>query len=106
MHAQDGWTALMYAARVNHSDCVRLLLDAGADTNVKDKARWVGRPRRRLRAFERIVNSGFLKVILCFTYLVLANLILCWFTCNFRDSFAMNCTEGQNSVGLCKARVL
>ncbi len=33
--AQDGETALMWAA--GHADCARLLLDAGADTEAKDK---------------------------------------------------------------------
>ncbi len=37
--AQGGRTALMCAAEKRHMDCVRLLLDAGADTNVKTKVR-------------------------------------------------------------------
>ena len=36
---QDGWTALMWAAGNDHADCARLLLDAGADTNVKGGVR-------------------------------------------------------------------
>ncbi len=32
MHnTQDGWTALMSAASRDHAECVRLLLEAGAD---------------------------------------------------------------------------
>jgi hypothetical protein len=37
--AQDGWTALMCAARFGHADCARLLLDAGADKNAKSNVR-------------------------------------------------------------------
>ncbi len=37
--AQFGDTALIDAAACGHADCVRLLLDAGADTEVKDKVR-------------------------------------------------------------------
>ena len=35
IRAQFGQTALMFAAREGHADCVRLLLDAGADKNAK-----------------------------------------------------------------------
>jgi hypothetical protein len=37
--AQDGWTALILAAEYDHADCVRLLLDAGADKNAKTRVR-------------------------------------------------------------------
>jgi hypothetical protein len=37
--AQDGRTALMRAANSGHKDCVRLLLDAGANKNAKDRVR-------------------------------------------------------------------
>ncbi len=44
--AQDGYTALIWAARNGHADCARLLLHAGADKNAKNnvraRARWVG----------------------------------------------------------------
>ena len=33
---QDGSTALIIAASNGHADCVRLLLDAGADASAKD----------------------------------------------------------------------
>ncbi len=36
-HAQSGLTALVYAS--GHADCVRLLLDAGADMNAKNNVR-------------------------------------------------------------------
>ncbi len=35
--AQIGRTALIWAAANDHADCVRLLLDAGADTNPIDR---------------------------------------------------------------------
>ena len=35
--AQYGWTALMSATSGGHTDCVRLLLDAGADKNATSK---------------------------------------------------------------------
>ena len=38
--AQNGFTALMYAAREGHMDCVRLLLEAGADTEAKSSVRY------------------------------------------------------------------
>ncbi len=34
---QNGQTALMCAAENAHADCVRLLLDAGADVNARDR---------------------------------------------------------------------
>ena len=40
--SQNGSTALMYAAVYGHTDCVRLLIDAGADKDAKDWVR-VGR---------------------------------------------------------------
>ncbi len=36
---QSGWTALMYAANKGHADCVRLLLNAGADKEVTNSVR-------------------------------------------------------------------
>jgi hypothetical protein len=41
--AQNGSTALIWAARYGRVDCARLLLDAGADMNVTDRVRgWSG----------------------------------------------------------------
>ena len=37
--SQGGWTALMRAAIEGHADCVRLLLDAGADMDAKHNVR-------------------------------------------------------------------
>jgi hypothetical protein len=37
--AQGGWTALICVSENGHSDCVRLLLDAGADMNAKTDVR-------------------------------------------------------------------
>ncbi len=39
MHAQNGRTALFYAAIKGHAECVRLLLDAGADKEAKNNVR-------------------------------------------------------------------
>ncbi len=43
--SQDGYTALIYAvldsAQWGRTECVRLLIDAGADTNSKDNVRVV-----------------------------------------------------------------
>ena len=36
-HIQNGWTALIMAVRWNHEECVRLLVEAGADKSSKDK---------------------------------------------------------------------
>ena len=33
--SQDGYTALIFAVQHHHTDCVRLLLDAGADKEVR-----------------------------------------------------------------------
>ena len=38
-HAQSGCTALICAARFGHADCVRILVDAGADMNVQAEVR-------------------------------------------------------------------
>ncbi len=35
--AQNGMTVLMHASYSGHADCVRLLLDSGADANAKDR---------------------------------------------------------------------
>jgi hypothetical protein len=48
-YAQDGRTALMRAANNGHADCVRLLLDAGANKNAKDRVCVVG-----LASFVRV----------------------------------------------------
>ena len=37
--AQSGRTALIFAAENSHADCVRLLIDAGADTNAHTNVR-------------------------------------------------------------------
>ncbi len=38
-HMQDGYTALIRAALKGHTDCVRLLVEAGADKNTFDAVR-------------------------------------------------------------------
>ncbi len=38
-HAQTGYTALIYAAIEGRAECVRLLLDAGADKEAADEVR-------------------------------------------------------------------
>ncbi len=49
--AQDGWTALIWAAEKGHADCARLLLDSGADKEAKDKVRATSAGVRGWRAF-------------------------------------------------------
>ena len=39
VQSQFGWTALIWAAANGHVDCVRLLIDAGADTDASDNVR-------------------------------------------------------------------
>jgi hypothetical protein len=39
-HMQNGYTALMWAADKGQSSCVRLLLDAGANKDLKDNVRF------------------------------------------------------------------
>ncbi len=41
-HSQNGYTALILAAMNGCAGCARLLLDAGADKEVKDEVRRVG----------------------------------------------------------------
>ena len=36
-YSQRGWTAMMYAARDGHANCVHLLLDVGADKNATNE---------------------------------------------------------------------
>ena len=33
---QDGWTALMMASENGHMECVKVLLDRGADVNMQN----------------------------------------------------------------------
>ena len=39
LFAQRGWTPLICAAENGHADCVRLLIDAGANKNAKNRVR-------------------------------------------------------------------
>ena len=41
MSLQEGWTALMMALKAGHMECVQVLLDKGADVNMKKKVRSV-----------------------------------------------------------------
>ena len=34
---QDGWTALLRASGAGHMECVKVLLDNGAEVNIQDK---------------------------------------------------------------------
>ncbi len=43
MGAQDGWTALIYAAKEKADGVAKLLIEAKADLEAKDKVRPVGR---------------------------------------------------------------
>ncbi len=70
-HAQYGRTALIWAAAKGHADCVRLLLDAGADKEAKCKVRAsavarVGIASRCLVGFLIFLHSYFSFVFFCF----------------------------------------
>ncbi len=41
IHGLQEYTALIHSAKFGHVDCMRLLLDAGADTETKDRVRLV-----------------------------------------------------------------
>ena len=55
---QDGYTALIFAAEYGHADCVRLLLDVGADTGANNNVR-----RRSLPC-----SGALIFCILCLTH--------------------------------------
>ena len=38
-NSQYGWTALIWAALKSHTDCLRLLIDAGANKDARDDVR-------------------------------------------------------------------
>ena len=38
---QEGWTALLMASKAGHMECVKMLLDKGADVNMQDKVNGV-----------------------------------------------------------------
>ncbi len=74
-HSQDGCTALLRAAESGHADCVRLLLDAGADKNAKNRVRvntlsFCGDDRifflDRNFAFDLFILSTFESFRFCF----------------------------------------
>ncbi len=54
---QDGRTALMCASESGQTDCARLLLDAGADINAKDKV-------RVFRMFRTAIMQNILCLVL------------------------------------------
>ena len=49
--SQDGDMALICAARNGRADCLRLLIDAGADKNARDNVRVGGLLRRDKKSF-------------------------------------------------------
>jgi ankyrin repeat protein len=65
--AQEGKTALMWAAEKGHSDCVQLLLDAGADKKAKCNA-WVrfGRRLMWLIVFVLTIITSKMHFFLCY----------------------------------------
>ena len=58
--SQDGWTALIQASVNGHTDCARLLIEAGADKEAKDNVR-----------AGRVLSLRFM-----FMHLIL--FLLCW----------------------------
>jgi ankyrin repeat protein len=74
LRSQDGRTALIYAAIYTHADCARLLLDAGADKNAKNKVRYVVPPRLRLEVFDlQLVQKRYLIAV---QFYIIYNLVL------------------------------
>ncbi len=60
--AQDGWTALIYAAVNCHADCVRLLLNAGAEKEVKDVVR---ASCHRVCGWARVIGALMMSEWVC-----------------------------------------
>jgi hypothetical protein len=54
--AQRGYTALIYAAASCQTECLRLLLDAGADKDARDNVRVIGSV---VSALGLVCGSGF-----------------------------------------------
>jgi ankyrin repeat protein len=73
--AQNGQNALIRAAMGGHTDCVRLLLDAGADKNAKTKVRQVGLPRLPLAVYCGSFSGEFGFNLLLINKLFLSNLL-------------------------------
>ncbi len=55
--AQSGYTALIRATENGHVDCVRLLLDAGADKNAKDVVRDCFAVSAAVRVFVLVLDA-------------------------------------------------
>ena len=70
-HAQDADTALVHAVRWEHADCVRLLLDAGADTNAKNEVH-----DRSLRRNGVCLHMSWAIIILIHFYRALSHCLL------------------------------
>lgn len=55
---KDGWTALRYLAKLGHAEAVKLLVDAGANVDSKDKV--------------------------CFSLFFLLSVMFCWYRVDFQ----------------------
>ncbi len=71
LQAQFEDTALLRAVRYGHADCVRLLIDAGAETNAKDQV------HRRLRLCRGAFSFCSLYFLLSFVSFILLLSLLC-----------------------------
>lgn len=91
--AQDGCTALISAAGDGHIECVRLLIEAGANKEAKDKVRVT-----RVCQFEMQWRAGFSYTISsCFTsHLRKAHALISFICLNFRVCRCSVCTERRN----------
>ncbi len=70
-HVQVEQTALMMAARYGHTDCARLLLDAGADKDASVLVRRIGPPRLRIGACVGLIGvSTILRQLYFFLTLI------------------------------------
>ncbi len=70
-HLQNGTTALIYAAGKGHLECVRLLINHGANKEAADKVQYCLRSRMLCK-----IKIRFARLFLLVT---LASRLLCWF---------------------------
>ena len=98
--SQDGWTALMLAASRDRVDCVRLLLDAGADKEAKNDVRasavvWKG-------ALLLMVVMLWLCLEACYNFLFHFSLIFLFWICAVHYLW-QTCAQVESTALICAA---